>query len=67
MANPERGGIVEGYKKLNKLTMSGALGVAVIGAFFAPALIVPALAWAVVDGGQIVAINKYQSWKEKKK
>lgn len=67
MANPESGGIIEGYKKINKITMTGALGVAVVGALFAPALIAPALAIAAVDGAQIIGIDKYQKWREGKK
>ena len=59
MSNPEKGGIVEGYKKLNKITLVGALGVAAISAIIAPALIAPALTWAAIDGGQIILINKY--------
>lgn len=67
MANPERGGFVESYKKLNELTLVGALGVAIVGAFFAPSLVAPAIAFAAFDGAQIVAINEYQKRKERKK
>lgn len=67
MTSPERGGIIEGYKKLNKITLTGALGVAFAGAFFAPAIVWPALTLAAIDGAQIVGINKYQNWRERGK
>jgi len=67
MANVERGGFSETLKKVNKLTLAGALAIAVYGAYFAPALVAPALAAAVLDVGGIVVINKYQDWRSKKK
>ncbi len=60
MAGPEvRSQALEGYKNFNKLTLTGALGIATIAAF-TPALtplIGPALGLAVVDASQIVFIN----------
>ena len=69
MAHAERGTFFssETLKKINKLTLTGALGIAVFGAAFGyPALIGPALGAAALDAGGIVAINKYQDWRKKK-
>jgi hypothetical protein len=49
---------LEWYENLNKLTLVGALGFAVVASFVAPALVVPALALAAVDVAQIVVINQ---------
>lgn len=51
---------LEAYKNLNKLTLVGALGVAV----FVPALAVPALGMAAVDVGQIYFIDKINKKKQ---
>lgn len=51
---------LEAYKNLNKLTLAGSLGVAVL----VPVLAVPALTLAAVDVGQIYAINKINKKKE---
>ena len=51
---------LEMYKKWNKLTLAGSLGVAVL----VPPLAAPALAMAAVDGAQIYAINRVNKKKE---
>lgn len=51
---------LEVYKNVNKLTLAGSLGVAVL----VPPLAVPALALAAVDGAQIYAINRINKKKE---
>jgi hypothetical protein len=51
---------LETYKKFNKLTLAGAIGVAV----FVPVLAVPALGLAAIDAGQIYAVNKLNKKKE---
>jgi len=62
MANPEKGNrFVEGYKTLNKFTFVGFLGVAAVGAAFAPSLIAPAPTLAAIDGAQIVALHTWQN------
>lgn len=59
--NPEvRSQSLELYKNVNKVTLVGALGVAI----FVPALIVPALALATIDLGQIIAINRINRKKQ---
>lgn len=57
MAGPEvRSQALEGYKNFNKLTLTGALGIAAFTPALAP-LIGPALGLAAIDVGQIVFIN----------
>ena len=51
---------LEVYKNVNKLTLAGSLGVAVL----VPPLAAPALALAAVDGAQIYAINRINKKKE---
>jgi|GEM_PF-6831066 len=58
MSSLERG--VEAYKNFNKLTLAGALSIALIGAYFAPVLIAPALTLATFDAAQLFVINKLQ-------
>lgn len=65
MGSPEGSRVIEGYKNWNKLTLKLSLGFALFGAFFAPALIAPALTMAAIDGGQIILINKYQNKNKK--
>lgn len=61
--NPEaRSRALETYKKFNKFTLAGSLGVAIL----VPALAVPAIALAAVDGIQILAIDKINKKKEEK-
>ena len=58
--NPEvRRRSLETYKNFNKFTHAGALGVAIL----VPALAVPALTLAAVDGAQIIAINEFNKKK----
>ena len=61
MPNLERGGALNAYKEFNRSTRNIALGVAVVGAFTAPAIVAPALLWAASDEVQIVAINSWQN------
>lgn len=65
MAGIETGGVVESYKRFNKLTRNGALGIAVVGAFVYPPIVAPALLSAIIDQGQNMAIEKYQGWRQK--
>ncbi len=58
-----RSGLLEKYKKFNKLTLAGSLTVA----FFVPALVIPALSLAAVDVGQIVIIDKLNKKKQNQK
>ena len=57
---------MEWLKKVNKITLFGALGVAAVAAVTPglQALVVPALALAAVDAGQIVITNKYNRKKQ---
>lgn len=65
MPSPEsRGGALNTYKEFNRTTRNIALGVAVVGAFAAPALISPALLWAASDQVQIAAIDRWQNRKK---
>lgn len=63
MPSPEHGGALNAYKEFNRTTRNIALGVAVAGAFAAPALVGPALLWAASDEAQIIAIDSWQNRK----
>ena len=45
------------WQEINKITLVGALGFAAVAAVVAPPLVTPALTIAVIDGGQMLAIN----------
>lgn len=65
MPSPENSSrFIEGYKKLNKFTFVGFLGVAAAGALFAPSIVAPALTLVVIDGVQIIALNAWQNRKK---
>ncbi len=55
-----RSGLLEKYKKFNKLTLAGSIAVAL----FVPALVIPALSLAAVDLGQIVIIDRLNKKKK---
>ena len=60
MASPEtRSKALDVYKEVNKITLVGALGFAAFAAFYAPELVIPALAVAAFDATQIVLINHF--------
>ena len=52
---------LDAWQTLNKVTLAGSIGVAIL----VPALAVPALTLAVVDGVQIVAINEAKKHRKK--
>lgn len=62
-----RSGSLEKYKDFNKLTLTGALGLAVIAAVTPglQSLVTPALTFAAFDIGQIVFIDKVNKKKAK--
>jgi len=59
-----RSRLLEVYKKLNKLTLAGFLGFAIVAAFVAPHLVIPALSLAVIDAGQVLVIDRVNKKKE---
>lgn len=60
-------GVVEGYKKFNKLTRNIGIGVGVAGlAVGAAPLVTLGFGAALIDQGQIIVIDKYQKWRAKK-
>lgn len=63
MPGPESRGALHAYKEFNRTTRNIALGVAVVGAFTAPAIVGPALLWAVSDEVQIRIIDSWQNRK----
>ncbi len=68
MGKEQQSGIVGKYKEFNKLTRNIALGITVVAAAVgASALAVVAFGAAMVDQAQIVAIDKFQKWREEKR
>lgn len=63
----KRSKILELYKNVNKLTMVGFLGLAAVSAVVAPALVVPALGLAAIDGGQMIVIDRINKKKPSQK
>jgi hypothetical protein len=63
----KRSKILEVLKNVNKLTLVGFLGFAVVAAVVAPELVVPALSLAAIDAGQVIVIDKINKKKSNPK
>ena len=59
------GGGLEKFKNFSETSRNVAVGVAVVGAFVAPPLVIPALLWAGTDQLQIMGTEYIQNWRKK--
>lgn len=60
MASAERAGFVENTNHLFKITRNGSIGIAIIGAFFAPEIVIPALVLAGASHAETVLLKSPQ-------
>lgn len=57
MASAERAGFVENTNHLFKITRNGSIGIAIVGAFFAPEIVIPALVLAGAAHAETVLLS----------